>query len=428
MPALAPFGNSTLYPTFTVELGFASSLAGFGVWNASLWNEGVWGPDVVWTDVTSYVHNWSTSRTRSRETERYDTGTAVVVLNNQDDRFTPSNLSGPYVAAGATQIRPGVPVRIRATWAGSTYPVFYGMADEWSNQLANTGWKSTSTVRVLDVLSLLAAFDGLEQAAVGAGDTAGQRIARICHNAGFEQPQALDDGYNSMQATTLAGRALDEIGLVADSDGGFVWASADGSLVFHDQFAALTKTRSNTSQFTFGLNPASHVLFSDVSTSYDSTLIFNDVAFARAGGEAYNVKDAESISLYKPRTYRRFDLICETDDQLEPLADFFLARFKVPRERVVSVTCPGPRTAAEAAVQWPKILGAELRDRTTVQADTPGGADLNQEVFVDGISHTVSTDAGWSIRFDFASTAGYAGLTQFGRWDSATWDTSVWLP
>jgi hypothetical protein len=428
VPALAPFNNTTLFPTFTVELGFASSLSGFGVWDASLWNSGVWGPDVVWTDVTSYVHRWSTDRSRSRETERYNTGTASVVLKNQDDRFTPSNLSGPYVAAGASQIRPGVPLRIRATWAGVTWPVFYGFVDEWSNELGNYGLRSTATIRALDSLSLLAAFDGLEQGAAGAGDTAGARIARVCANAGFDLPLAVDDGYNTMQATTLAGRALDEIGLTADSDGGFVWAAADGSLVFHDQFAALTKTRSNTSQFTFGLNPASHVLFSELATSYDSTLIFNDVAFAREGGTAYNVKDAESISLYKPRTYRRFDLICETDDQLEPMADFFLARFKVPRERVESVTCRGPRTAAEAAVQWPKILGAEMRDRVTVQGDTPGGADINQEVFVDGISHDVAVDTGWRVRFDFASTAGYAGLTQFGRWDSATWDTSVWLP
>lgn len=427
MAARAPFNNTTLFPTVTVEAGFASSTSGFGVWDATLWDTALWGPDTVWTDITDYLYTAATNRGRGRETQRYDAGLLTLTLKNQDDRFSPLNLAGPYVTGGITQIRPGVPIRVRATWNAITYPIFYGLADVWQDGYAEQGKLSTTTVTVVDMLAALAAVDLPAVTPVGAGDLAGARIARIAVNAGFDGALVLDAGYNTMQASAMAQPALQDIGLTADSDGGLVWADGEGSIVFHDQFAALTKTRSNTVQFTFGPG-VGEVPYTDPQTAYDTTLIFNTLSFARVGGSAITAVDTDSQALYKTKTYNRLDLICQTDAQVGDLENFHLAKFKQPELRVVGATVPPPGTAAQAAVQWPLVLGALFRDRVTFKLTGPGATAMSFPVFVDGISHMITVDGGWRVRFQYASATAYAQFISFGTWDSGVWDSSVWLP
>jgi len=47
-------------------------------------------------DVTAFVRSVSIRRGRSRELDRFSTGTATVVFNNEDRRFDPLYSAGPY--------------------------------------------------------------------------------------------------------------------------------------------------------------------------------------------------------------------------------------------------------------------------------------------------------------------------------------------
>ena len=372
--------------------------------------------------MSAYVRSINTTRGRSRDTDRFNTGTMTLVLSNKDDRFTPANLSGPYVGGGVSQIRPGVVFKVEATWAGTTYPIFYGKADSWDDSYIGVGKDGITTVVVFDALADLGGFDGLEQTAVGAGELAGARISRIAVNAGFTGSTILDTGVNTMQSTTLAQNALQDIGLTADSDGGYVWADASGALVYHDQYAPLTKTRSNTSQFTFGPG-ASEVNYQDVNVSYDSTLIFNVISFARAGGTTYTTTNQDSVALYRKNlTYRRLDLICETDIQASTLADAFLGKYKDAEYRIDDCMV---NPAANPTINWPLVLNALIRDRVTGKVTAPGGTAISKQLFIDGVSHSIS-DNGWRVQFLFSSATFWAQFTSVGLWDSGVWDTSVW--
>jgi hypothetical protein len=71
-----------------------------------------------------YVRNWSFRRGASRSDGmnlRYEAGTLSVELNNGDRRFDPTNLSGPYVSGGVSELTPMVRVRLTAIWAGIAY-------------------------------------------------------------------------------------------------------------------------------------------------------------------------------------------------------------------------------------------------------------------------------------------------------------------
>src|SRR4051794_28559894 len=100
-------------PTVLVEVDFA--------------NDGTWT-----TIAEGKFRAFSCTRGTSRADGpalRYEAGHLAVVFDNRTRDFDPTNLSGPYVSGGATQVVPGRPARLRATWATTTYPLWRGTTD-----------------------------------------------------------------------------------------------------------------------------------------------------------------------------------------------------------------------------------------------------------------------------------------------------------
>jgi hypothetical protein len=152
-------------------------------------------------------------------------------------------------------------------------------------------------------------------------------------------------------------------------------------------------------------------------------LIYNTLTFQRVGGTAYSISDSTSVSLYRKNlTFRKTDLICETDTQVQNIADFFMRRYKMAEYRIGSMQVQG---ADRPATAWPLILGLNLRDRTTGNVLAPGGTSISASLFVDGISHSI-TAAKWETTFSFSSASAYPSTAVLGLWDTALWDTGVW--
>lgn len=407
------------YPTLTVELGITTAASGDGIWDASIWDTGTWGPDIVWTDISAYVQELSTFRGRSRENDRYQTGNAQLTLKNLDGRFTPANTSSPYAAGGVSQIRPRVPIRIRATWAGVTWPLFYGRAESWQDQHPYAGYDAVTILSAVDGLAELAAFNGAEQPSQGAGELSGFRMQRILANMGWSLGTDVDSGTVTVQATTLAQNAFTEAALTTDSEGGALWAEADGSIVFEDRFSLIIEPRSNTPQVAFGTT----VAITDPVVEYSSDTLRNIVSLARVGGSEVTRSDLTSRALYGDRGWSRDDLICEDDTQVASLADQYLAMWKLPEYRVVEVTVFGVRNPT---VHWPHVLGRRIRDAATVTATVHvSGVTITRNVYVDGIAHHIGPKQ-WETQFFFGSAAAFSGFV-IARWDTAIWDTATWM-
>src|SRR5262245_34249165 len=111
-------------PSLIFEIGFT---AGAGTGSYLFLNDparghldtGTLAPDGLLTDITAYLHECSTKRLSSRlggPLVRYEGGQLEARLDNTDRRFDPTNLSGPYVVGGETQVEPQRVVRLRATW------------------------------------------------------------------------------------------------------------------------------------------------------------------------------------------------------------------------------------------------------------------------------------------------------------------------
>ena len=112
------------------------------------------GPYVVsptWTDVTSYVREFSTSRGTPDDWTLQADGSASVTLSNRDRRFDPFNTTGPYYG----KLLPRRQIRIRATSGGVTYDVFRGFIAGWPPEWTDAGYDSTVTLSCFDALQLL---------------------------------------------------------------------------------------------------------------------------------------------------------------------------------------------------------------------------------------------------------------------------------
>jgi hypothetical protein len=405
-------------------MALSGATGSYGAWGVGLWDTPTWGPDVVWVDVSQYVRRWSTNRRFSRDLQGWEPGTAIIELDNRDARFSPSNLTGPYVTAGVTMIRPWRPVRIRCTFAGVTYDVFTGYVidwqESWYQQSPNAGG-AIQTVGCVDELGSLARFDGIAQASVGAGESTGQRVIRILNNAGHIGMRDVDNGTKTMQATVLDKNAAEDLKLTADSEGGAVYINRAGTVVFDSMYALIENTRSNTIQATFDDTTAG-LAYNDIASDYNGELVNNIVSFQRVGGAVMTSSDSTSRALYGDKRHARTDLMSETDTQVQGIADLWLQRFRNPELRLTRIKLK-PRFAPTR--MFPVVLGREVRDLIRVSKRPPGGITITQDVFITGIAHTCEGDD-WVTTFQLWSGLPYTTFTS-SRFGTGLWGTATWF-
>lgn len=408
--------------TLTVEAAFSGATGSYGAWDAGLWDTATWGPDIAYVDISQYVRGFSTDRAFATEVRKWNAGSAAVVLSNRDGRFSADNLTGPYVTAGVTGIRPWRPIRISATYAGTTYRLYAGYILDYIDTWKPGHVDALVTLPCVDEWAALQAVDGLAQTPQGAGELSGARVQRVLNAAGHAGLRAVSVGRTTVQSTTLASNAATELDLVVDSEGGGIYVDSDGTLTFEDQYALLEQTRSRVIQATFGDGSGSELPCSDVTPKNGGTTIKNIVSYARVGGTAQTVTDETSRALYRDKRLTRTDLICETDAQALTLATFDLTFYSAPKKMFTAIEVK-PR--ANPATLFPQVLGRRVRDLVRVVARPLGSPTITRDAFVAGVHHRVSGDD-WITTFDLWDATVFQTYAS-SRWDTATWDGASWF-
>jgi hypothetical protein len=438
-------------PTISVEIGFTAG-AGTGTYlhlddsARGLLDTGTLAPDDVFTDVTTYVHNFTTRRGSNRvegPVVRYEAGTSTISLNNSDRRFDPTNLSGPYVSGGVTQVTPMRVVRIRVALgegvgsgfgvggfgtgpfgggvASTVYDLFRGYADAWQ-----IGYRQPSYSEVVltatDGFKVLESYDRTAVGAVGTSEDSGARVSRILDSVQWQATdRVIAAGDTTLQATTLEGTALTELYLVVDTEIGEGYIDGAGRYVFRNRNALLEDTRSNTPQATFGDGGGGELPYENITVEYDDEQLANLVRIARAGGTVQTAQDTTSQSLYLVHVFDRSDLLMETDGVAADYAAFILAKSKDPELRIATLTINPLRDPDNL---FPQVFGREIGDRITVKLRPPGGGTtIDRDVHIRGIEHAATPET-WSTTWTLqdAPTESFLILDHatFGKLDSNT--------
>ena len=86
----------------------------------------------TWTDVTTYVRDFTTSSGRQHFLDRIESSTIRLTLDNRTGYF----LNGTTNGTGSV-IRTRLPIKVTATTGGTTYPVFWGLTESAEERTAD---------------------------------------------------------------------------------------------------------------------------------------------------------------------------------------------------------------------------------------------------------------------------------------------------
>lgn len=334
----------------------------------------------VAVDVTEYVKKISTRRGRSKQLEKFTSGSSTITLDNRTRVFDPT--VGTAISPFAGQIEPNKAVTVSV--AG--HSVYSGLIQDWNLSYSPDG-QSEAEISCADPFALLA------QTIVAAGTATSQKTgARIA-----SQLQALGFGGGTAIATgqaTLIGDVIkeDQNGLqylqkIESSEPGAFFAAKDGTLIFRDRLAT-----QSWNGIVFA-DDGSGIPFVELEVEYGTEQLYTSVQVTRSNGTA-TVGTAIAVNTLSKSTYGNttlnVDTLLSTDAQMSDLASFLLGRFDSPKYRITKlVTIVDALTSTQAG----QILELELADVVEF-VFTPNniGTQIVQFLVIDQIEHEITPE------------------------------------
>ena len=331
-------------------------------------------------DITNRLVAAQVRRGKSQALDRIDAGVVSITLDNSDREFDPLYENGPYYG----QLVPRRSVRVTS----NDYPVFIGFIDDFDIQY-EPGVQSVVRIDASDALSVLTNA-GLEEFTPDS-ELSGARINTILDRPEIDWPAELreiDPGNSIMLDTDVAEGtgALEYLQLVANSEFGTLFLGKDGKVVFRERNAV-----PNTPDLVFSdevvAGAYTGIQFADVNIVYGSENLYNRIALTNADifpEEAF-AEDATSQAVYGPRTLTQSGLLIQELEQLQFLADFFLARYKEPQYRFETVTVV---LDTLTTINQDKVLDLEIGDIVLVRfepSDIPPA--IEQYCRIIGVNH-----------------------------------------
>lgn len=408
-----------------VELGVGDSKSPttIGEWGVSHWGQpdALWsGVEPLWVDVTPHMRRVETSGGADYTVGRFGVGQCQLVGENESGWAT-------LLAPNPLNVRVRRAVRVTGTvaagvYAGVGFDLFRGYIDALTPTYLADGRPGVQ-LDCVDGLALFADNDPLALAApVGAGELSGARVHRVLDRVGWPQAwRSIDPGQATMEATDLSRNYADELGVVADSEGGSLFVNGAGVVCFRDR--DWWRTTSTTPLFTIGNVPGSDVCPSGWQTGQSMNEVVSMVALANAGGTARNYVAADTYAAVGPSTFRRFDLICADPEQLDILGARILAVRGTLHARVQGATVSMLAEGTALADLLPFLTyGVRVRaaydDGSTIEFDQP--------MIVTRLAHNVDADADWVTVIGLENAAPYTPAEPWGaaRWNAGTWSSA----
>jgi hypothetical protein len=413
------------------------------LWDTAVWDTGTWVGLTGWVDATCDVREVVTDRGKTVYGERFEAGVARITLANRSGVWSPWWRTGPYSVNGRTTLVPGVPVAVwwQAPTAAERYDdatdpydtadpydgvrgpwvaVFAGVVEAWVADWPEGDARMIVTAS--DPFRDLAAVQlDVVDPPTHAGELAGARVARLADLAAFRWPVALDAGTATLTGDPAGTTPLDIMHIAAESDGGYVWCDATGTLRFDDAnappgpvVATFTDDCADTAPTTVAY------IVPGPAISVDDQYLANRVVLDTDAGTTSTAEDFDAVTVHGLRVLRR-SLAYQSSVHGDQLAARLLAERKDAVLRVGAVTLDSTADRRAADV----VGRLELRDRVRVRRATVDVLDIVCDV--EAIAHTI-TPAGWFTTVTTAPATSRAPIAPTGAdgWDVALWDVGSW--
>ncbi len=250
----------------------------------------------TYDNITSDVRSISYSRGKSDELGTADVGQLSITLNNSDGKYTPSNSGSDLYGL----LLPKRPIRIRATYDGNTYNLFYGYIEEIIPHPHLT--EQYCIITATDGLDFLSRHD--MSTALYKDTLTGTIHGYILDDAGWSSTmRTLDTGQDTVPywygQDVKARFAQEEID---KSEQGFSYVDGAGYFNFEDRYHRSTATH-QTSQATFNNT------MSDISYSLNPRNVYNIVKVTvtpwelQSISELWRLDEIPSIGVGQSKTW-----------------------------------------------------------------------------------------------------------------------------
>ena len=369
-------------------------------------------------DVTERVKSVTINRGKSRELDRFTTGSANITFTNQDRAFDPFYTSSPYYP----DIRPRRNIRISTVVSGSTAVQFTGLVEDWTLDYDVSG-QSDAFAACVDGFILF----GGQQLLFGTAtpETSGVRIGAILDRPEVAWPSGLrdiDTGVQDFGADVIEqGReTLEYLQLVEASEPGQLFMSKDNKVTFRDRSTAAT-----VGTAVIFSDAGTAIPYNGITVSYGTELLYNRAVISNLGGTPQVAENDASIAEYGVVSLELNGLLIDTDEDCDALANFIVRKYADPELRFDTLDV---QLAGLNATDQATVLGVELADIVRVEYQPNGVGDrIVRDVQVIGIRHD-ARPASHVVSFQFASTDTaafvFAGGTSTVEYPFSVFDSS----
>jgi hypothetical protein len=137
----------------------------------------------------------------------------------------------------------------------------------------------------------------------------------------------------------------------------------------------------------FGQTPP-QIPYQNIAFAFDDKLLVNQATFARVGGTPQTNTDATSVTKYFVHSINKSDLLMETDALALDLARAYVAGRQDTTIRIQNLALE--LNAVTSSSNVISIIDLDYFDKVIVSNNQPGGSNITQTLFVQGLSHDIT--------------------------------------
>jgi hypothetical protein len=373
-------------------------------------------------------------RGRGSELDDFQPGTATLTLDNRDRAYDPTNTSGPNYG----NLKPRKRSSLQATWNAIVYDLFDGFVNSWPQK-----WEAMMGTVELPLTDAFAVF-GKETFATAlisdpnnpgqfihqerGRERADQRLAWLLDQAGWPIGwRELSPGVVDQMAYGFApSNVLNHAREIEDTEGGFLFMSPSGNVVFQDKYFRLNNYA--TSQATFSDSPQGAELpFVLSDPEQDVEHLVNHATGRRANDQQspiYETSDATSRIDYGPAA-ATVELWAAAATEIEARTMYLVDRYKQPLDRIKSITLQ-PQMDDNL---WPHALGRVIGEKITFKSCYWGkGSVQTLDCRIEGIRHEyTAAPLRWTTTFRLSPVSTLETAANFKPLGTAVLGTDVML-
>jgi len=327
-------------------------------------------------DLTFLVKSVSVNRGRSRQLDQFTAGSAVVVFDNSTRALDPLNEDSPYY--------PNVLPRCGVQITADGIPIFYGLVVDWNLDYDISG-QDIMTAACSDDFTVLAnqVFDAFTPSAELSGARINTVLART--EIDYQGTRQISAGTRELgdYAVSAGTNVLNYLQLVAKSEQGALYTSANGVLTFKD---ADDFPRSDVA-FTFS-DDGNNIPYQTLLNQYGDELLYNYIITESPAGGPFVASDVTSQVRYQYQQLALTDLLNSSSGVVEAIGESLLSKYKDPQLRLTGLST---QLVGQTLEQQRTCLGLDLTDLCQVKKTFANGlpSSITQGVQISGIKHQI---------------------------------------